>query len=142
MVCADLRERSAMGENADTLRKAYEDFNSGNMDGVLEAWADDIRWEGSNSEEVPGGGTHEGKDEVAQALARIPENFDGFQAPADEFIEDGDTVAVLGHAEGSGKSSGKDFKVPYVHVWRMEGGKGKRVQLLTDTAVIVDALHG
>src|SRR3954471_15254955 len=74
MVCVDLRERSAMGENADTMRKAYEDFNSGNMDGVLEAWADDIRWEGSNSEQVPGGGTHDGKDEVAQALGRIPEN--------------------------------------------------------------------
>jgi ketosteroid isomerase-like protein len=131
-----------MGENADTLRKAYDDFNSGNMDGVLEAWADDVRWEGSNSEEVPGGGTHEGKDAVAQALGRIPENFDGFQAPADEFIESGDTVVVLGHAEGQAKPTGTDIKVPYVHVWRMEGGKGKRVQLLTDTAVIVDALHG
>ena len=131
-----------MGENADTLRKAYDDFNSGNMDAVLEAWADDIRWEGSNSEEVPGGGTHEGKDAVAQALGRISENFDGFQAPADEFLESGDTVVVLGHAEGQAKPTGKGIKVPYVHVWRMEGGKGKRVQLLTDTAVIVDALHG
>lgn len=131
-----------MGQNADTMRQAYEDFNSGNMDGVLEAWADDIRWEGSSSQQVPGGGTFDGKEDVAQALGRIPENFDGFQAPADEFIESDDTVVVLGHAEGKAKSSGKEIKVPYVHVWRMESGKGKRVQLLTDTAEILDALNG
>ncbi len=131
-----------MGENADVMKKAYDDFNSGNMDGVLEAWADDIRWEGSNSTDVPGGGTYDGKDDAAQALSRIPESFDDFQAPADEFIESNDTVVVLGHAEGKAKASGQQIKVPYVHVWRMEGGKAKRVQLLTDTAVIVDALRG
>jgi hypothetical protein len=32
-------------------------------------------------------------------------------------------------------------KVPYVHVWRFEGDKLKRVQALTDTAVIAEALE-
>lgn len=129
-----------MAENVDTLKSAYDAFNNGDMDGVLAAWHDDIRWEGSNDERLPGGGTHEGKDAVANALGQINEAVDGFNAPADEFIESGDTVVVLGHAEGTGKETGESFKVPYVHVWRMEGGKAKRVQLLTDTAVTARAL--
>jgi hypothetical protein len=31
--------------------------------------------------------------------------------------------------------------VPFVHVWRFEGDKAKRVQTLTDTAVIAEALE-
>ena len=129
-----------MAENTEVLRKAYEAFNSGDMDTVLEAWTDDIRWEGSNDERLPGGGTHEGKDAVAGALGKINESIDGFNAPADEFIEQGDTDVVLGHSEGTAKETGNSFKVPYVHVWRMEGGKAKRVQLLTDTSVVAQAL--
>ena len=129
-----------MAENTDVLKQAYDAFNSGNLEGATEAWSDDIRWEGSNDDRLPGGGTHEGKDAAAGALAQIGESVDGFNAPADEFIESGDTVVVLGHAEGTGKETGESFKVPYVHVWRMEGGKAKRVQLLTDTAVTAKAL--
>jgi uncharacterized protein len=131
-----------VAENTEIMRKAYDAFNSGDMDTVLEAWSDDIRWEGTNDERIPGAGTHEGKDAAAAALGKITESFDGFQAPADEFIEQGDTLVVLGHSEGTAKETGNSFKVPYVHVWRMEDGKAKRVQLLTDTAEVVKALGG
>src|SRR3712207_9133873 len=47
----------------------------------------------------------------------------------DEFIEDGDTVVTLGHTEAS--KGGKDAKLPFVHIWRFEGGKVKRAQILT-----------
>ena len=79
---------------------------------------------------------------MGEVLERIPENYENFKAPADEFIEDGETVVVLGHLEGSAKETGQDFKLPFVHVWRMEDGKVKRAQLLTDTAVIAEALEG
>src|SRR3712207_7229424 len=45
----------------------------------------------------------------------------------DEFIEDGDTVVTLGHTEAS--KGGKDAKLPFVHIWRFEGGKVKRAQI-------------
>ena len=130
-----------MSENTDVMRKAYEAFNSGDMEGVVSTWADDIRWEGATDERLPGGGKYDGKEEAQQALSRIPENYESLSSPADEFLEDGDTVVVLGHAEGKAKGGG-DFKVPFVHIWRMENGKVKRAQLLFDTAVIVEALEG
>jgi ketosteroid isomerase-like protein len=48
-------------------------------------------------------------------------------------------VVVLGHLEGRSKQ-GNEVKVPFVHVWRMEGGQGKRVQALTDSLQLARAL--
>jgi ketosteroid isomerase-like protein len=128
-----------MPENSEIMKRGYEAFNSGDMDGVLEIWADDIRWEGSTDERIPGGGKYDGKDEAKQVLTNIPDNYDSLTAAADEFLEDDDTVVVLGHLEGKAKS-GNEFKVPYVHIWRMDNGLANRSQVLTDTAEILKAL--
>ena len=129
-----------MGENADRLKQAYEDFNSGNMEAVLEFWHDDIRWEGSSSDRVPGNGTHEGKEAITQSLGEFASAYDSVSVTPDEFIEDGDTVVALGHTEAS--KGDRSEKVPFVHIWRFEGGKVKRVQLLTDTAVAAELAEG
>ena len=131
-----------MSQNVDTIKKGFEAFNSGDLDGVKESWTDDVRWEGTNDERLPGSGTHDGADAVVESLGQVPQNFESFNATPDEFIEDGDNVVVLGHVEGKAKETGKDFKVPFVHVWRMRDGKGERIQALTDTAVVVEALGG
>ena len=55
-------------------------------------------------------------------------------------IESGDTVVVLSHSEATGKDTGKDVKLPWVHVWRFSDGKVTEVQALTDTALAADAL--
>jgi uncharacterized protein len=122
------------------LKKGYEAFSQGDLDGAPELWADDIKWEGPNEERIPGGGTHSGKDEAKQALAKIAEDFESFSSPPDEIIEAEDTVVVLGHAEGKTKS-GNELKVPFVHIWRFEGDKIKRGQLLTDTSEVLKALE-
>ena len=129
-----------MAEKAEAITKAYDAFNQGDLDGAVELWTDDIQWEGPNEERVPGGGTYSGKDEAKQALANIGENFESFSSAPDEIIEADDTVVVLGHAEGKTKNGG-DVKVPFVHIWRFEGDKIKRGQLLTDTSEVLKALE-
>ena len=130
-----------MSENTDTLKRGYDAFNSGDAETLAGVFADDVRWEGSNDERVPGAGTFEGRDNVLAALGRATEPFEAFSSQPDEFIEQGDTVVVLGHTEGRTKS-GNDLKVPFVHVWRMSGGTIQRGQLLTDTSVVLQALQG
>jgi ketosteroid isomerase-like protein len=126
--------------NTDTLRQGYEAFGRGDLDAATEDWHDDVRWEGSEAD-LPGSGTHEGRDAVKQSLVEFVQAFDQVTVAPDEFLESGDTVVVLGHTEGTGKGGGGSFKVPFVHVWRMRDGKAERVQLLTDTAVVADALR-
>ena len=129
-----------MGQNLDTIKQGYQRYGEGDVDGAAEAWTDDIRWEGSNSTDLPGGGVHEGKDAVKQALQDIPNHWDEFSVQPDEWIEDGETVVVLGHNTGTPKGGGSQVKVPFVHIWRFQDGKASRVQLLTDTLEVARAL--
>jgi uncharacterized protein len=130
-----------MSENVDVLKKGYAAFNSGDGETLAGVFADDVRWEGSEDDRVPGAGTFDGRDDVLGALGRATEPFESFSSTPDEFLEEGETVVVLGHTEGRTKS-GKDVKVPFAHIWRMSGGTIQRGQLLTDTAVLLRALDG
>ena len=126
-----------MAANSDIVRSGYEAFGRGDFDGALELLADDFVWQGPDSERVPGSGTHRGKDEVRQLWQRMGSSIEDLRVEPDEFIEGEETVTVLGHTSARGRS---EFKVPFVHVWRFEGGTPTRVQTLTDTAVVADAL--
>jgi ketosteroid isomerase-like protein len=130
-----------MSENTDALKRGYDGFNNGDIEAVAAIFADDIRWEGPNTEGVPMSGTNEGKDAVLQALGQIGESFEKFHVSPDEMVEQGDTVVVLSHLDGTTKS-GNDLKLPGVEVWRMSDGKAERVQSLVDTAEVKQALSG
>lgn len=129
-----------MSDNLDALKRGYEAFNKGDIDAVLGIFADDIRWEGPNTDGVPMSGVHEGKQAVAQALGRIGEDFESFDVSPDEFVEQDDTIVVLSHVTAKAKETGEDLKLPGAEIWRMSDGKGQRVQSLLDTAATLKAL--
>ena len=120
-----------MAANLDTLKQGYDDFSRGDIEGATQVWADDFVWQGSNSEELPGGGEHTGKDAALQVLQQAVGAWDEFNLTADEFYEGDDTIVVLGHTDVS--KGGESAQVPVVHIWRFEGGQAKRLQILTDT---------
>jgi uncharacterized protein len=123
----------------DTVKSGYQAFANGDAEGMKAVWTDDIRWEGPNAEELPGGGTHEGPDAVLQMLGRIGEQYESFDVQPDEWLESGDTLVVLGHTSATPKG-GSQMKLPFVHVWRMQGDKAREVQVLTDTLEVAKAL--
>jgi ketosteroid isomerase-like protein len=120
-----------VGENLDTLKQGYEDFNKGDVEAASRPWADDIVWEGSSSDDLPGGGTHEGKDAFLTVLGEAVGAWDEFELVLDEFVGDGDTIVALCH--NNVKKGDQSAELPVVHIWRFEGGQVKRLQLLTDT---------
>jgi ketosteroid isomerase-like protein len=128
-----------MSENSDALKRGYDAFNSGDADTLAELYTDDVTWEGPNTDGVPMSGKTAGKDAVLQALGQIGEQFESFNATANEMIEQGETIVVLSTIEGRTKS-GNDVKTPGVEIWRMSGGKANRVQSLIDTAQVKEAL--
>jgi ketosteroid isomerase-like protein len=118
--------------NLDTLKQGYEAFAKGDIDGATENWADDIVWQGPSSEDLPGGGEHEGKDAALQTLQEAVGSWDEFELSTDEFLAKEDTVVVLAHANvKKGEESGE---VPVVHVWRFnDDEKITHFQSMTDT---------
>jgi ketosteroid isomerase-like protein len=121
-----------MAANLDTLKQGYEDFSNGDIEAATENWADDIVWQGPDSDDVPGGGEHEGKDAALQTLQEAVGAWDEFTLSSDEYFENADTVVVLGHAHT--KKGDQSTDTPIVHIWRFDDdGKVKRFQSLTDT---------
>ena len=126
--------------NTDTLKRGYEAFRRGDLDGATQDFADDIRWENPEAPQMPNNGVTEGRDAVKQLFGELPNYWESFNLVPDEFIESGETVVVLSHSESKGKQTGKEVKLPWVHVWRFRDGKASEVQALTDTALAEDAL--
>ena len=120
-----------MAGRTDDLRERYAAFDRGDLQTALEQWADDFVWEGPNASEIPGSGRHEGKQQAIQVLQEAVGAWDEFKLTADEFLEEGDTAVVLAHTDV--KKGDQSAEIPVVHIWRYEGDKIKRLQILTDT---------
>jgi len=124
------KERGMAGKS-DALRDRYERFSQGDLEGALDLWSDDFVWEGSNASDLPGSGRHEGKQAAIEVLQQAVGAWDKFELSADEFIEQGETVVMLGHTDlAKGERS---ERLPVVHIWRFRGEEVSRLQLLTDT---------
>jgi len=126
--------------NTDTLKQGYEAFGRGDLDAATENFNDDVRWENPEAPQVPNNGVTEGKDAVKSLFAQLGDYWESFEITPDEFLESGDTVVVLSHGNVKAKETGKEVKLPWVHVWRFSDGKVAEVQALTDTALAADAL--
>jgi ketosteroid isomerase-like protein len=120
-----------MASKANALEERYQRFRQGDVEGALDLWTDDFVWEGPNSPELPGAGRHEGKQAAVEVLQQAVGAWDSFELSADEFIEQGDTVIVLGHTDVA--KEGRSARVPVVHIWRFRDDQVCRLQTLTDT---------
>jgi ketosteroid isomerase-like protein len=70
----------------------------------------------------------------------VADEWDRFEIAADEYVDGGDTIVVLGHLEGHAKPTKKDVRVPIAHVWKITDSKLARVTVLGDTAILAAAL--
>ena len=121
-----------MAGKSDALKERYERFSQGDLERALDLWSDDFVWEGANAEGLPGSGRHDGKQAATEVLQQVVGAWDKFQLTADEFIEQGDTVVMLGHIDVS--KDDRSGRLPAVHIWRYRGDEEIcRLQVLTDT---------
>jgi len=119
-----------MAGKTDALKEGYERFIAGDLEGAVELWTDDFVWDGAGSD-LPGSGRHEGKQAAIDVLQQTVGAWDKFEVSADEFIEQGDTVVVLGHTDLA--KGDQSARTPFVHIWRYRGDQTYRLQILTDT---------
>jgi ketosteroid isomerase-like protein len=121
-----------MAGKTELLKERYQQFSQGDIEKALADWTDDFVWEGANASELPGSGTDEGKQAAIQVLQQAVGAFDKFELSADEFVEQGDTVVVLGHTDVA--KGDQSERLPVVHIWRFRGeDQVCRLQILTDT---------
>jgi uncharacterized protein len=119
-------------ENVEVVRGAYEDFNGGNVEGVLARYDEDIEWVEPGGGNAPSG-TFRGRDSVGQdVFGSVPQNFEEFSAEPEDFRDEGDTVVVTGRFKGKSKS-GADLDASFEHVNELRDGKVVRFENKVDS---------
>ena len=78
---------------------------------------------------------------LANVFMKLGTESDGFAAVPAEYICDGDVVVALGEYSGTYKATGKSFRAPFVHVWRLRHGSLVRFRQHTDTALVQAVLR-
>ncbi len=123
-----------MSDNRSLIESLYDRFAAGDVPGVLGALAPDVRW--TEAEGGPYGGVSVGPDAVLEnVFMKLGGEWDGFAAVPSELVVDGDTVVALGEYSATYKATGKSFRAPFAHVWKLAGGKVVSFQQHTDTVV-------
>ncbi|KQZ24308.1 nuclear transport factor 2 family protein [Microbacterium sp. Root553] len=126
--------------NADIIAAHYAANDRGDLDGMLESFADDVRW--TEAAGFPYAGTYIGPNAVtAHVFARIQDEWDDYTVAIDEVIDGGDVVVGIGTYSGTYRSTGRFFAARVAHVWRLAEGKVVAFEQFTDTELVNRALR-
>lgn len=117
-----------------------EDFSKGNMDGVLNAMADNaIWWVAGDLPNLSGTNT---KQQMALLFNNLGSLFPkGLAITTDSAIAEGDRVAIEAHSYGEA-GTGKIYQNKYHWLFEVRGGKIEVVKEYMDTKHANEAILG
>jgi ketosteroid isomerase-like protein len=110
-------------ENVEIVRRGYEAFARGDIEGVLEIMDPDVEWAAAIAP-LLGVEPVRGKDELRRFLTRdLPEGFDGFEARALSIEDLGDAVLVHTRFFARGRASGVPVSLEAFSLVTLRNGK-------------------
>ncbi len=123
-------------KNTQIVKEGYENFGSGDIEGLLNLFSDDISWTTPTVEGAAMTGERNGREDVGRFFAELAgsEEFSTFEPT--EFIAQGDRVVVLGKSAGTVKETGRNFETDWVHVFTVKDGKVSGFHEFFDTAAM------
>lgn len=128
-----------MTQNRKVIEDLYRAFDRGDIPTVLSALAPGASW--TEAEGFPYGGTYIGADDIlANVFMKLGTEWAGWKAVPRQTVAEGDTVVVIGEYSGTYNQTGRSFKAPFVHVWKMENGVVRSFVQHTDTAIVRAAM--
>ena len=126
-------------QSLQVFKGAYEAFTRGDVPAALCALAEDVEW--YEAEGMPYGGLHRGSEAVARKVfGPLIVDIPAFAVAPEEFIQSGDTVAVVARYTGSGKETGRRLDRPVVHIWDVRDDKIGRFRQFADTAKFLEVV--
>lgn len=130
-----------MSEAYDIVKAHYAASDRGDLDGMVESFAADIRW--TEMAGFPYAGTYVGPDEVRSGVfERLGREWKGFRADPDRLVDGGDgTVVGIGVYSGTYRRTGRSMRVRFVHVWQVEDGRITGFEQFTDTHLVRAAME-
>lgn len=127
--------------NVEIVKQGYERFGSGDIEGLLNLFSDDIGWTTPKVEGADFTGERQGREAVGEFFSLLgdAEEFSKFEPT--EFIAQGDKVVVIGSSTATIKSTGRTADSDWVHVFTVKDGKVTNFHEFFDSAAIERAFQ-
>ena len=119
--------------NVQIIQQAFDDFGTGNIQGILDVCTNDVVWSSAENPDVPIAGTFKGTEGVRNFFSEVAGNVDYSNFEPKEFFSDKDAVVVLGHHTGKVKKTGKTFDHDWCMVFKLRDGKVYKYNVFVDT---------
>lgn len=128
-------------ENVKTMKAAYDAFSQGDFPAVFSFLAEDAEYIAVGPADViPWAGTYRGHAEIGQFFTRLGAALEFQEFAAQEFIAQGDKLAVVLHGRYKAHATGKEFETHPQHIVTFRDGKVMQLISLDDTATIAAML--
>ncbi len=129
-------------KNVQTVQQMYADFGKGNISGIINVLADDIKWIDAGYPDIPFGSKGRTKNQVADFFKVLNESINYTKFEPREFFTDGNSVIVTGYHEGKTKPKDIAFGHDWAMIWKFNNeGKANYFQSFIDTDELAKAFR-
>jgi len=126
--------------NKELVQSAFENFQKGNVAGIMEMMSDDIVWDMNGPVAIlPFAGPRKGKAEVMDFFAQIAATSDFQKFEPQAYVAEGDNVAAFGVAVATNKQTGKQATSRWAMSWTFSDGKATKYHNYSDTYELVQS---
>ena len=126
-------------DNIAVVQKAYNNFKTGDIEGLVNLCTENITWQLTEVEGVPFTGKRNGRASVKEFFATVERDQDVIEFEPREFIAQGDKVISLGDYKWRVKDTGREFASDFAHVFTVRDGKIVAFREYFDTAAVAAA---
>jgi ketosteroid isomerase-like protein len=130
-----------MDANSRLIADLYVAFVRGDIAFILERLSEDVRFEHSDSPEVPYGGRYDGKDAVLDFFGRVDAAVEVTSFEPESYVAAGDEVMTAGVETGVARATGRAFTNRWAMRFLVRDGKVSYARIYDDSAVLAAALR-
>jgi uncharacterized protein len=125
-------------ENVEIVRRAYDVYNSGDVDAFVDLFTDDGEVE--TDPRFPEGGTFSGRESVRRFIAGLHQGWQGGSAATvKEMRRAGDSVLAKHEWHATGQRSGIDVSSDWFALWTLRDRRIARLRFFYDRAEALEA---
>ena len=129
-------------ENVQVIQGLYEAFGRGDVPAVLGRMDEGVEWNEAENFIYADGNPYVGPQAVLEGVfARFGSEWEGFTVTPEEWLDAGERIVVLGTYSGRHKSTGKQVRAQFAHIWSVREGRVVRFQQYTDTKQFADTAN-
>ncbi|HID94314.1 MAG TPA: hypothetical protein EYP60_09515 [bacterium (Candidatus Stahlbacteria)] len=129
-------------ENLTVVHKLITALSKGNLQEIGTYLTDDAEFKGCVPEEIPFGGTFQGKEGGIEYFRRLRDTYEMQWEEHDCTVSQGDFILIFGRERTRVMPSGKILEAEFAASFAFRDGKIFKFCALTDSAALVKAYRG